>query len=64
MNKKEAKKLIYQELALTLMADIKDTGSWMYHGNVDWSKDDIEDLKIVASEIMEDYLQLSGREGK
>lgn len=64
MNKREAKRLIYQELALTLRADITDTGSWIYHGNTDWSEKDKQDLKEVASEIMENYLSLSGREGK
>jgi hypothetical protein len=64
MNRKEAKRLIYLELALTLKADIQDKGSWMYHGNVDWSDKDKEVLIDFAKELSEEYLQLSGMEGK
>lgn len=64
MTKREAKRLIYQELALTLKADVQDTGSWMHHGNSEWTEADIVILKAVAIEFIDNYLELSSLQGK
>lgn len=67
MTKREARKAIYREMALTLRADISDKGSWIYYefdpvdsAGYSRSEEDIKALKEAAEEIAADYLDLHG----
>ncbi len=63
MTRKQAEGQVYLEMALSLHADLKDKGSWIYVPRLDSvrTEDEIEALEEAATNIMNDYFAFAGR---